>query len=77
MLQEQLKKCMSEKGLSQADIVRLTRLSPSYVSDLVNGKRGGRISGETLAKLSAGLRKKSNFFYPNNPKMRTQKKAGN
>lgn len=54
LLSEKLRQIMGERGLTQADLCRLTGIATSLMSELVTGKRK-RVSSDTLTRLSDGL----------------------
>lgn len=56
MLAELITQRMKTLGMRQRDLAEKTALSQQYVSDLVNGKRGSRLSAATLDKLARALR---------------------
>lgn len=56
MLAELITERMAELGLRQCDLARKSALSRQYISDLVAGNRGSRISASTQAKLARALR---------------------
>lgn len=47
---------MSELGMTQAELVRRSGLSSAYVSNLVTGQRGKRVSVETVHRLAKALK---------------------
>lgn len=61
-LAERLKLRMAERGLAQADLVRKTGLSPSYVSMLLSGNRGDRIGMSAAQNLRRVLQVPISFF---------------
>lgn len=75
MLGERIRSRMQELGISQADVARRSGLSTGHVSDLVNGKRGERISAPTVARLSSALRVRPSFFFRDDSHMRAPRKS--
>lgn len=69
-LADRLATRMDELHLSQADLARRSGLSTGHVSDLVNGKRGKRISADTAGRLASALKVSPKFFYPASSHMR-------
>lgn len=61
---------MCELGLNQATLARRAGLSSSYVSELVNNKRGRRVSVMTAGKLAVALEVPASFFGPEDSHMR-------
>lgn len=58
---------MAELNLTQRAVAQRAGLSTSYISDLMNGKRGGRISIATVQKLSVALEVEPSFFWLASP----------
>lgn len=56
MLAELITQRMEALGLRQRDLAQKSTLSPQYISDLVNGRRGARLSATTQVKLAKALR---------------------
>lgn len=56
MLGELIKERMDALGLRQQDVASRAGLSRQYVSDLVTGKRGTRLSARTQQQLARALR---------------------
>lgn len=56
MLGELIKERMDALGLRQQDVASRAGLSRQYVSDLVTGKRGARLSARTQQQLARALR---------------------
>lgn len=59
---------MGELNLTQAAVAFRAGLSTSYISDLMNGKRGVRISITTAVKLASALEVEPSFFWLDVPK---------
>ena len=55
-LAHKLRALMKKAGVSQAQLARESGLSPSYISDLLNNKRGSRVSVTTIAALASPLK---------------------
>lgn len=64
MNSRKLQRRMDELGLTQADLARLSGLSPGYIHLLVHGERGRRIGAEALYGLCKALKVSPEFFYP-------------
>lgn len=56
MLAEFITNRMTELGIRQHELAERSTLSRQYVSDLVRGKRGARMSLRTQQKLAQGLK---------------------
>jgi len=63
---------MNQLGLTQAVLARRAGLSPSYVSELVNNKRGRRLSVLTAERLAGALQVPVSFFGAETSHMRTR-----
>lgn len=61
-LAEKLRARLGELRYTQADLVAKTGLSSAYISELLNGKRGRRMSRSTSVKLRRALRVRDSFF---------------
>lgn len=49
-------------GMTQAELARKAKLSPGYVNDLINGRRGQRMGAEAAQRLSKALKVKPLFL---------------
>ena len=56
MLAELITERMTELGLRQHELAQKSTLSRQYISDLVAGRRGRRLTAATQAKLARALR---------------------
>ncbi len=57
-----LRVVLGERNMTQSDLARKTGLSTSYVSMLISGQRGPRISHAAAASLRKALRVPVDFF---------------
>lgn len=57
-----MKSRLDELGMSQADLARKSGLSTGYVSNIVNGQRGKRVSAETAHRLARALRVRPTYI---------------
>jgi transcriptional regulator with XRE-family HTH domain len=70
MLPERIRDRMQVIGINQSQLARRSSLSTSYISDLLSGKRGKRLSFAAMEKLRKGLRVPTSFFSTETPHMR-------
>lgn len=70
MLGERIKRRLDDLDWTQADLARATGFSTGYIADLVNNKRGKRLSVENMLRLSKALKVRPSFFYGQNSNMR-------
>lgn len=57
-----LRVVLGERNMTQSDLARKAGLSTSYVSMLISGQRGPRISHAAAASLRKALRVPAGFF---------------
>lgn len=57
-----LRAVLTERQMSQSELARRAGLSASYVSMLINGQRGPRISHAATLSLRKALRVPASFF---------------
>jgi transcriptional regulator with XRE-family HTH domain len=65
-----IKSRLDELEMTQAELCRKSGLSTGYVSDLINGNRGKRLSVVTASRLGKALKVSANFFYTEDSHMR-------
>lgn len=68
MLHKLLKKRIGKLKITQLEAAKRCGISDSYMSDLLNQKRGKRVSLDVVRKLEQGL--DSSFFSKSNPHRR-------
>lgn len=72
---------MKQLKISRAELADKAKVSRGYVSDLLNGKRGGRLGGAVMIRLAAALEVEPIFLDPAfaspNRKQRRSRNCGN
>lgn len=62
MLGQRIDHRRRELGLSQRSLAEKSGLSPQYISSLISGKRGQRLSADALHRLAKALRVSQKFL---------------
>ncbi|GEM81921.1 helix-turn-helix domain-containing protein [Meiothermus hypogaeus] len=61
-ISSKLREALIESGINQAELSRRTALTTGYIAMLINGKRGQKVSAETLIRLAKALDKPISYF---------------
>ncbi len=77
MLHDRVLVRMKELGISGAELARRAGVSAAFVSQILNEKRGKRLSLDSARKLAKGLRVKQNFFSKEYKHMLKQREGRN